>query len=241
MAIVSLFLGKDASAQESEPAGPFTTRLPTTRFYVTEPWEIEFEQFYDGVVPRKGPPTQLFQTEVEFGLPGRIQLGVNEGLVHAPGDRLRHDEIVFETRFALAPWGKLPLNPTLFAEWHVREQDSDAYEFKILLAQDLGDRWFWAFNATFEHEVSGGLESEVGFSQSILYTFIPSVLRMGAEMTLNRPIERGGHGIPEVEFAIGPSVAWQVCKHAELKVAPLIGVTSHSPRVEIAVLLGIDF
>ena len=227
--------------EEKGTVGPFTTRLPTTRLYVSSPWEVEAEVFYKGVVPRHGRPAHFFQTEVEIGLPGRLQIGINEGLVHEPGDRLRHDEVVFETRFAFAAWGRVPLNPAIFAEWHLRERDSDAYEFKLLLAEEIGGGWLWACNATFEHEVSGGLESEAGFSQALLYSVIPSKLYLGAEMTLTRPIARGGHGKPEVELAIGPSIAWRLCEHAELKVAPLIGVTSHAPQLEIAVLVGIDF
>lgn len=235
------WLAAAAVAEEKDGYGPFTTRLPTTRLYVSSPWEVEAELFYDGVFPRRGRPAHFFQTEVEIGLPGRIQIGMNEALVHEPGDRLRHHEVVFETRFAFAAWGRIPLNPTIFAEWHLRERDSDAYEFKLLLAENLGSGWLWAFNATFEHEVSGDRESEYGFSQAILYELIQSKLHVGVEMTLNRPTERGGRGKPEVECAIGPSIAWQPCQHAELKVAPLFGVTSHSPRLEIAVLLGFDF
>lgn len=240
-ALLPLWLAAGAVAEEREGADPFTTRLPTTRLYVSSPWEVESELFYDGVIPRHGRPAHSFQTEVEIGLPGRVQIGINEGLVHEPGDQLRHEEIVFETRFAFAQWGKIPLNPTIFAEWHLREQDPDAYEFKLLLAENLGSKWLWAFNATFEHEIGGDLESEYGFSQAILYTLVPSKLHAGVEMTLTRPTERGGHGKPEVECMIGPSIAWKLCKYAELKVAPLIGVTSHSPRLEIAVLLGIEF
>ena len=136
LCLASLSLGEEPKAD-----GPFTTRLPTTRLYISGPWEVEAELFYDGVVPRHGRPTHFFQTEVEIGLPGRIQIGINEGLVHEPGDRLRHDEVVFETRFTFAAWGRIPLNPTIFAEWHLRERDSDAYEFKLLLAENLGSNW----------------------------------------------------------------------------------------------------
>ncbi len=239
--VVLLCFASVVLAEEERAGGPFTTRLPTTRLHVTAPWEVEFEQFYDGIVPRRGGATHSFQTEVEIGLPGRIQIGFNEVLTHAPGDRLRHEEIVFETRFAFADWGKIPLNPAIFAEWHLREHDPDAFELKLLLAENLGSKWLWAFNVTFEHEVGGDLGSEYGLSQAILYTLVPSKLLAGIEMTLTRPTERGGHGKPQVECAIGPSIAWKPCKHAELMIAPLIGVTSHSPRLEIAVLLGIEF
>jgi hypothetical protein len=67
---------------------------------------------------------------------------------------------------------------------HMREQDPRAYEFKLLLAENLGSKWLWACNASFEHEV---------------------------------------------EFAIGRKIAWQFLGHAELKLAALIGVTSHRP------------
>lgn len=104
--LLALCFASHSFGEERTSQGPFTTRLPTTRLYVSGPWEVEGEFFYGGVVPRHGRPTQFFQTEVEIGLPGRIQIGINEGLVHEPSDRLRHDEIVIETRFAFRELGK---------------------------------------------------------------------------------------------------------------------------------------
>jgi hypothetical protein len=113
-----------------------------------------------------------------------------------------------EACYALVDWNKIPLNPTLFAEYkfgtgrilreerppeeemageeiarHARlnledtgqegDMESegqpkmpDAYEFRLLLAEDFGERIEWAMNWFFEQEIGFDRGREWGFAQS---------------------------------------------------------------------------
>ena len=98
-----------------------------------------------------------------------------------------------EARWALADWNKIPLNPTLFAEYKfgvgtIRHEEvapppggggeeeeeeeggppkvPDAYEVRLLLAQDFGEHVEWAMNWFFEKENTGDRGREWGFSQA---------------------------------------------------------------------------
>ena len=95
-----------------------------------------------------------------------------------------------EVRYALADWNKIPLNPTLFAEFKFgtgpirheegapppggEEEESgppqkpDAYEIRLLLAQDFGEKFEWAMNWFLENEIEGDRGREWGFAQSAL-------------------------------------------------------------------------
>jgi len=52
----------------------------------------------------------------------------------------QHQGIQVEGRWALAEWGKLPLNPTLYGEWKFNDHNPDAYEVKLLLGDDIAPR-----------------------------------------------------------------------------------------------------
>jgi hypothetical protein len=60
-----------------------------------------------------------------------------------------------ELRYALANWGKIPLNPTLYGEWSFNDNAPDVWELKLLLGQTFAHRWNWAANLTYEHENGG--------------------------------------------------------------------------------------
>ncbi len=57
-----------------------------------------------------------FTGEVEIGLPHRFQIAFETEL-EKYGDQVQNHTTSVELRYALADWNKIPLNPTLFAEW----------------------------------------------------------------------------------------------------------------------------
>jgi hypothetical protein len=234
--------------QEDRPIGEnqqpeWTTRrrFATTRVYVNAPWQVEFEQWWKGKFPRHGKPEHLFQSEVEMGLPYRFQLDLYQNVEVNPGGDLRYGGTQVEARWALAEWNKIFLNPTLYGEWKFNNAAPDAYEVKLLLAQDIYQRWHWALNLFYEQEVGGGRESEAGFAQGLSYTVLDEKLSAGVEMQLERTSGPNLDGKPEVEFLIGPSVQWRPCPRIHIDFVPLVGTTGDSPRVEAFVVFGFDF
>src|SRR6266478_5729161 len=87
-----------------------------TKSYVLSPFGFELEAGYEGAVFRHGLPTQLFRQEIEMGLPARFTVGIQNQAEHFAG-KTRDRSFTLEARYALADWNKLPLNPTISAEY----------------------------------------------------------------------------------------------------------------------------
>lgn len=237
--------------KEEAAVGPYqqpdwTTarRFPTTRVYLQQPpWGIGAEQWVKAQSPRGAAPNYLFQEEVEIGLPHRFQLDLYENWAWDTADRVVQDSVAGELRWALADWGKIPLNPTLYAEWTARNHvlGADRYELKLLLGDELAPRWHWGANFIYEQEVGAARATEFGFSGAISYTVLDGKLSVGAELKIESETEHGNRSNPPVEVDIGPSLQWRPTANSHLDIVPLFGVTSDSPRVETLIVLGIDF
>src|SRR5205823_10441122 len=101
------------------------------------------------------------------GLPSRFQIDLyqNWGINEEGGSFYKGSSI--ELRYAFANWNKIPLNPTLYAEWYFNNNAADRYEFKLLLGETFGQRWNWAGNLTFEQETGNAREREFAVSTAL--------------------------------------------------------------------------
>ena len=237
-------LEETAVGPYQQPGWTMRRRFSTTRVYVQQPpWGIGFEQWWRGRFKRGGDYEHLFQEELAVGLPHRLQLDFYENWVVKTGQSARHHDFAVELRWALADWGTIPLNPTLYGEWKFVDgsQGPDVYELKILLGEELAPRWHWGLNGVYEQEVGGGRTTEWAVSQAISYTLIDEKLSAGLEMKFVHESENSSRGRPEIKFLIGPSVQWRPTRNSHLDVVPLFGVTGDSPHVEAYVVFGFDF
>jgi hypothetical protein len=108
-----------------------------TDAYVLPPWSFFADLDYQLTVPRHGRASHLFTQELELGLPYRFQIAY-ENNFEVMGRRAQTTVQTIEARWAPANWGKIPLNPTLFAEYKFgigqvsgeREEDDGAGEPK---------------------------------------------------------------------------------------------------------------
>ena len=87
-----------------------------TDVYVLPPFSFYLDLDYHGTFPRQGKPDHLFTQEFELGLPYRIQLAFELNQERQDG-RTQVPFTTIEARWAPANWGKIPLNPTFFAEY----------------------------------------------------------------------------------------------------------------------------
>lgn len=257
--------GDDIGSAYGAPGAFSRTRFaPLTTAYVLPPWHFYFGSIYEGNAFREGYPDHTFTQEIEMGLPYRFG-------VAAEGQFERFDggggmqTISIEGRYALADWGKIPLNPTLFAEYkfgvgtirheeimpsgegggmseaEMEEEEGgppkvpDAYEFRLLLADEFFGRIEWAFNAFFEKENTGDRGREWGFAQSAMTPILlpREQLKVGVEMEYKNFTVKDTRGNPEHIFTIGPSVAYRTSKNTRIDVASLFGVNDDSPAVQV--------
>lgn len=202
----------------------------------------------------------MFTQEIEVGLPYRFGLAV-ENSVEAYRGEVQERTFSVELRYALADWNKIPLNPTLFVEYKAgigaifseegppeplpkgeaeeflaeRNPLPDAFEVRLLLAQDFGEHFEWALNGFFEQEVGGDRGREYGFSQGALVPIIAKRerLKVGAEMLFTAFTDKGIRNDPSYRCVIGPTVAWKPSAQTRLDLSALFGVTDDSPRASI--------
>src|SRR6266511_4380986 len=232
----------------------------TTQAYVLPPCSFFFGEVYEGQGFRHGPPDHVFNQEIEMGLPYHFGIAAEAKfeLFNGGGGA---ETVSLEARWALADWNKIPLNPTLFAEYKfgvgtIRHEDvppppgggeeeeeggppkvPDAYEVRLLLAQEFFGRVEWAMNWFFEKENTGDRGREWGFSQSVMTPILlPNErLKVGVEMEYKNFTVKDTRGDPMNSFVIGPTIAWKPTSQTRLDVSPLFGCTNDSPVADVFV------
>jgi hypothetical protein len=220
-----------------QPEWTTTRAFSTSRVYVRPPGTIASVNFWTPEF-KDGEDEHAFRHEIEIGLPYRFQLDLYQNWgIDEDGESFYKGSSV-ELRYALAKWGKIPLNPTLYGEWNFNDNAPDVWELKLLLGESFANRWNWAANFTFEQEVGGEREREVSLSSALTYAVIDPTLNVGLEMLWERKTEKGSRSHPEYEFLVGPSVNVHPTRWSFVTVAPLVGATSDSPDVEVFALAG---
>ena len=256
--------GEEVPSAYGAPPGFSRSRFSnTTQAYVLPPWAFFFGEIFEGQGFRHGPPDYRFTQEIEMGLPYRLGVAAETQFERFNGGG-GAETVSLEARWALADWNKIPLNPTLFAEYKfgvgtIRHEEApppppgaggeeeeeggppkvpDAYEFRLLLAQDFGERVEWAMNWFFEKENTGDRGREWGFSQSAMTPILlPNErLKVGVEMEYKNFTVKDTRGDPLHTFIIGPTIAWKPTPQTRLDVSPLFGCTDDSPVADVFVV-----
>ena len=139
-----------------------------TKSYVLSPFSFDLEAGYESDILRHGSPAQLFRQEIEMGLPARFTVGLQNQLEHFEGET-RDRSFTLEARYALANWNKLPLNPTISAEYSFGLSNAlpDSGELALLISHDFPNLIEWAMNIFVDREFSGRQSASAGFAQSV--------------------------------------------------------------------------
>ncbi len=233
---------------EQTPVGPYDQpewtarphRFATTRHYVLPPGVSEIELWGVGEFDEGSGPAYEVQEEFLIGLPNRFQLDFYQ--VQSRGkeqDSFHHAESKVEVRWALDEWGGIPLNPTLYAEWETAaSSDADAVEYKLLLADDLAPKWYWAGNLVYEQAYSGTRETEFAVTSGLNYTLSEKKLNVGLEAEVERATEDGSRGDPEWKYLVGPSFQYRFTDSTRVRLVPLAGLGGDSPDLEAFLIFG---
>jgi hypothetical protein len=250
--------GDDIGSAYGAPGGFSRSRFSNlTNAYVLPPWTFFVGEIYEGDAFKHGPPDHLFTQEVEMGLPYRFGVAVETEFERFNGGG-GNESVSIEARYALADWNKIPLNPTIFAEYKfgtgpIRHEEGpppppggeeeeggppqrpDAYEFRLLLAQEFGGRFEWAMNGFFEKENTGDRGREWGFAQSAVTPILlpREQLKVGLEMEYKNFTVKDTRGDPQHSFVIGPTAAYRITKNTRLDISTLFGCTADAPRVQV--------
>lgn len=250
--------GDDIGSAYGAPGAFSRTRFaPMTTAYVLPPWHFYLGEIYEGSTFRNSAPDHLFTQELEMGLPYRFGVAAEANFERFNGGG-GAQTVSLEGRYALANWGKIPLNPTIFAEYKFgvgtirheegpppppggkEEEESgppkvpDAYEVRLLLADEFCHRFEWALNGFFEKENTGDRGREWGFAQSIVTPILlpREQLKVGAEMEYKNFTVKDTRGDPMHTFVIGPTIAFRTTKNTRFDISTLFGCTDDSPRAQ---------
>ncbi len=226
----------------------WTARRPfvMTRVYVQPEGQAEVELGYDTVSDPDGFQTHLFRQELEYGLPQRWQVDLEntfqdfkEGVTGT--GVWHHDSTAVELRHALADWDKIPLNPTLSAAWKVNAHAADAFEGQLLLGSELTPRWHWGVNFLREQQVGDDRFREQSVSGALSYSLVNEKLNLGVETKYGEESDKDTRGNPVRRWAAGPSLQWRPTDQTHLDLVPLLGMTKDAPRLEVFVFFGFEF
>jgi hypothetical protein len=228
--------------QTGRPEWTSQRRFGNTRIYLqVAPGEVSFEQWYRMQRSAGGAVENLFEEEVEIGLPYRMQLDLYENWTVDQDRHTRHESVSIELRYALADWGKIPLNPTLYGEYKAAPHVSDSfYELKLLLGTDFTKRLHWGFNASREAQLGGEKSVEWELTQGISYSLIDQKLGVGLEMEWGDVTLAGSRSDHQRRFLIGPSVQIRPTRNTHLDLVAQAGTTSQL-YVQTFVIFGFDF
>lgn len=235
--------------QEEVAVGPYaqpewTThrRFPVSRVYVQHmPYEVGIEQWWRLRHFRDGTTQQRFQEEAAIGLPNRVQCDIYETWVVENSGRTVHQDVSVEGRWALADWGRIPMNPTVYLEWKFVEEGADVLEAKLLLGDEFVPGFHWALNLVDEQEMSDARTTELQVSGALGWTVIDSKLGVGVEAKYVNETEKGARSDAANKVLVGPSLQWRPAKAWHVDLAPLVGLTDDSPRLEAWAVAGVEF
>ena len=236
---------QDYTLNEDKPAGVagepewvHQRRFSTTRVYIQkDPWEMGLEQWYRVRTYDGGRVTQRSQTEFELGLPYRMQLDIYEKAIHDNEDDRgwQQDEFAVELRYALADWGVIPLNPTLYFEYAFAHEGSDVIESKILFGDDFGKGWHWGLNLIHETQAWGERTDEFAVAGGISKTIVDNVFSVGIEGKWSNTTDEKSEAI------LGPSIQWRPTDNTHLDLVAMAGLNDSSPNSECWLIFGFDF
>lgn len=229
-----------------QPEWTARRRFVTTRVYVQPEGQAEVELGYDFARDPEGFNTQLFRQEIEFGLPHRFQVDLEntfqnfrEGAGEAGS--WHHDSSAVELRHAFADWGKIPFNPTVSVAWKANAGAADAFEAQLLLGAELSPRWHWGVNFLNEQQVGDDRFRERAASAGLSYSLINEKLNLGLETKYAVESDKDTRGHPERRWTVGPSLQWRPSDETHFDIVPMWGATEAAPRFELFIFFGFEF
>lgn len=244
--------GEPAGTPGHSPEATQDRTFPGTRFWKLDRghqelelwWRFRFAPNSDKTTPEYN----IVQLEYEYGLTDRVQLDIYENLTDEGGTWKREGTQI-EARIAVDPvYGRTPLNPVIYLEWHPLHLGPTRAETRLLLGDQMfSDKVMGAINLFYEQNVTKNAENtfvpnpEAGFTAAASYAVSGQKLRLGGEVkfALEKNLFRDARWTQQV--LIGPNLSTRI---AGTKLKPystvLFGVTHDARKVDGYLILASD-
>lgn len=216
--------------------------FPSTRVYVMNPpGNAMYEKWFDVRDRRDGPAQIRMRDEFTFGLGKRLQLDLYSHTVYdgENGDKtFKWRGFSWEVRYALADWGKIWGNPTLYYEMKMLD-GRWGIEPKLLLGDRIGERGVWGFNAIYEANLGGTKEEqEREYAYTASYANIVNVdFSIGVSHMFRYNDYEGG----SKEWYLGPLLQYRFSNKAYLNIEHMLGLNQDAKQSRTLIIFGWRF
>jgi hypothetical protein len=224
-----------------QPAWTLVRKFPATRVYLmVPPGSNMYEKWVDMRVPKKGPAEVRFRDEFAFGLGKRIELDLYlHTVLKGQQGEYAFDWRGFswEVRYALADWGKIWGNPTLYFE-HKILNGFMGIEPKILLGDQIGKRSIWGLNLIYEAFLAKKrADQEREWASTGSYGYM-----VNDDFTAGLSLMYRYNDIDfSDEFYAGPLIQYRFNSKAYISIETLLGTTETSKSSRNTLIFGWRF
>ncbi|MCA9557865.1 MAG: hypothetical protein H6704_30555 [Myxococcales bacterium] len=221
---------EDRIGSYKQPRWTARRRFPTTRVYVRPEGQFAFEYWLRSTADLENfgkANAKKYRSiyEWEFGLGNRLQLDLYltaEQKGHGPIEIAKES---IELRYALADWGEIWANPTLYFEAGRHNAEENFVELKVLLGGEMAPGLHSGLNLVLERVVGGPETHEYKVTGGISKTIVDTQLSIGAEAEVELIDDKDNRfDFIEKKYVVGPSISWQPSKHIHLLLTPLFGI-----------------
>lgn len=164
--------------------------FPGVSVYVAPAQQFELETVFEDVTTPLGGHHREWSQEFEVGLGHRLQAAAENTYANfregMPGLRWREDSLTLSVRYALADWGKLPLNPAIGAGWRLNSGAADAPVGQLVIGGELNPRLHWAADFRYEHQTGDQRQRELTAATALTYSVTNETLNVGFQAQWKR-------------------------------------------------------
>lgn len=211
-----------------QPAWTLTRKFPSTRVYLmTPPNTATYEKWFDIRDRQDGPAQIRMRDEFAFGLGNRMELDLYAHTVYdGPVDdrNFAWRGFSWELRYALADWGKIWGNPTLYFE-HKLKNGKQGIEPKLLLGDTIFDNYIWGLNLIYEANIASTKEEQ---EREYAATFsLAKVITDNFTLGMTTMYRYNDFGDKTEELYLGPNFQYRFNGNAHISVEYMPRVSTH--------------
>jgi hypothetical protein len=218
--------------------------FPGVSVYVQPAAQIELEAGFQNATTPSGARHSEWTAELEAGLGHRLQVAAEntyanfrEGAHTAP--RWREDSLKLSARYALANWGKLPLNPALGLGWRFNSGAADAASCQLVLGDEFTPRLHWAADFQSEQQIGAPRIRELSAATALTYSVTNETLNVGVQAQWKRNRETADPTSTRTEF--GPCIQYRPRDQLHFDCVALWGTERGRSVHGLSISVGFEF
>jgi hypothetical protein len=229
--------------ENQQPAWTLVRKFPSTRTYIMVPkGTVMYEKWFDMRTPRGGDPTEVrMRDEFAFGLANRLELDLYLHTVYKSNgyeSNFGFRGFSWEVRYALAEWGKIWGNPTLYFEHKLLDGKYQGIEPKLLLGDRIGKKGIWGVNLIYEsYTAPTRIEQQREYAYTASYgQVVNDDLTIGVSNMFRHNDVDGTN-----EWYVGPALQYRFSGNAYINFELLPGLNDDAKKFRNTIIFGWRF